>query len=55
MDKNIEHQTFESVSVIVQKKFQKQDFLSGMYERIVSPLIIYLIPDKYSSQQWVHY
>lgn len=29
MDKNIEHQTFDAVSTIIQKKFAKHDFLSG--------------------------
>lgn len=29
MDKNIENQTLETVSTIVQKKFGKPDFLSG--------------------------
>lgn len=31
MDKNIEHQTFDWVSNLVQKKFSKHDFLSGKY------------------------
>lgn len=29
MDKNIENQSFESVSNVVQKKFSRNDFLSG--------------------------
>lgn len=40
MDKNIEHQCFETVSATIVKKFAKHDYLSGMFLTI--PLYFFL-------------
>lgn len=41
MDVNVEHQTFENLSNLVQKSFSKASYISGMLLFLINKILLY--------------